>query len=202
MTTHDAPGDRALVPPAPGWYVDRDGVVRWWDGQGWTERVRPAEEAGEEAGEGAGAETAQQAGDQAAQQSVGGRAALALRTLVAVVVFVAVAGLTVLAVGLLGGDGEERGPADVVQANFAALREGDCAAFVATFSEADREVMGEAFCRQSDVFGDERLGELTVTSTDVDGDAARVTGTFTDGSGTQSFSFDLVREDGAWRIVQ
>lgn len=29
--------------PAPGWYHDAHGTLRWWDGAGWTEHVRVAE---------------------------------------------------------------------------------------------------------------------------------------------------------------
>ena len=27
--------------PKPGWYTDPEGEVRWWDGEAWTEQVRP-----------------------------------------------------------------------------------------------------------------------------------------------------------------
>lgn len=183
MTTPEA-RHQAGDAPEPGWYADRDGLVRWWDGAGWTGQVRDEEPAPDEA---------------AAPR----RTRLVVRTLVTLLVFVLVAAATVVVIGLIGGDGEPaQDPAEVVESNFAALRDGDCAAFVATFSRVDREVMGEAFCRQSDVFGDEQLGDLTVASVDVDGEVARVTGTFTDAGGEQSFAFDLVREGDAWRIVQ
>lgn len=143
----------------------------------------------------------------------GPAASRALRLLVSglvlAVVFAVVAGGTVLLVGALrAGDGEGAAgdPAAVVRANFEALRAGDCAAYLATFSAADREVMGEAPCRQSALFGAEGLGGLTVTGTEVEGDGeqavARVVGTFTDGGGEQAFAFDLARERGAWVIVQ
>ncbi|NYG54015.1 DUF4878 domain-containing protein [Nocardioides perillae] len=137
----------------------------------------------------------------------GGRVRLVVGGAVLLAVFVVVAGATVLLLGALRAD--DRGgddPAAVVRANFEALREGDCPAYLATFSAADRAEMGQAPCRQSALFGAERLGGLTVTATEVEGtgDAAvaRVAGTFTDGGAEQSFAFDLVREGGGWVIVQ
>lgn len=139
----------------------------------------------------------------------GGRLRLVVGGAVLLAVFVVVAGATVLLLGALRADdlgdtGDD--PAAVVRANFEALREGDCPAYLATFSAADRAEMGQSPCRQSALFGAERLGGLTVTATEVEGSGAsavaRVAGTFTDGDAEQAFAFDLVREGGGWVIVQ
>lgn len=185
--------DTEPTAPAPGWYRDDEQVVRWWDGEAWTEQVR-------QEGRAAG-----QAEGQGAEEPAGrSRTRLVVGALLVLVVFVAVAAATTLVLDAVRDEPAPPGddPAEVVRANFAALRAGDCAAYLATFSAADQQAMGEAFCRQTGIFGSEELGELTVESSDVDGDAARVTGTFTDGRGEQPFAFDLVREDGRWVIAQ
>lgn len=136
----------------------------------------------------------------------GGRLRLVVGGAVLLAVFVVVAGATVLLLGALRADDAADDPAAVVRANFAALRAGDCPAYLATFSAADRAEMGRAPCRQSALFGAERLGGLTVTATEVEGTGAsavaRVVGTFTDGDAEQGFAFDLVREGDGWVIVQ
>jgi hypothetical protein len=177
--------------PGPGWYPDHRGTPRWWDGAAWSDRTRGSGVGGRGGSNGMP--------DGAAPR----RARLLVGAVVVLVLFCVVTAATVLLLGAGSGPtASQGGPAAVVEANFAALREGDCAAYVATFSDADRQVMGDAFCRQSAVFGADGLGELVVGSTDVDGDTARVVGTFTDAGGEQSFAFDLVREDGGWAIVQ
>jgi hypothetical protein len=44
----DAPGserDDMTTPTPAGWYDDRHGAMRWWDGTQWTDHVQPAEDA-------------------------------------------------------------------------------------------------------------------------------------------------------------
>lgn len=53
--------------PAPGWYHDDHGLVRWWDGSGWTEHVQMPEQVAQPAGAAEAARAAQSA--QAAQST-------------------------------------------------------------------------------------------------------------------------------------
>ncbi|MDN4477224.1 DUF2510 domain-containing protein [Demequina sp. SYSU T00039] len=189
--------------PAPGWYPDGHGALRWWDGSAWTEHVqqpavapRPARRTGLWIGVAAAA--------------------------IALVVGVGVVVALVLVPALIGAgeasdatgapvavaSADERAVADAYADYLDAWYANDCAAEAALTTAAYRGGSADEYCAEmGEPFTEADLPSwsMQITALEVDGGEARLTAveevTWSDGtSDTEEWTYDLVRVDGRWLV--